>query len=92
MTERRTTDPLLEVTIANLKAHEAADSLMFKQINVHMEKIEVSISRLFSRFWAAAISTIGILLMISSFLYIESSKTNKEFMLEIAKIVAERGK
>ena len=92
MTERRNDDPLLRETIVRLEAHETADALMFKQINNHMEKIEASIGKLFSRFWAAAISVIMLLLMISGYLYIESSKTNKEFLLEMAKIVAERSK
>jgi len=85
MTERRNDDVLLRETIVQLKAHEAADSLMFKQINAHMEKIESSIGKLFSRFWAAAIASIMILLAISSFLYVESTKTNKEFLENLSK-------
>ena len=92
MIERRNDDVLLRETIVRLEAHETADALMFKQINTHMEKIEVSINRLFNRFWVAAISVIVVLLSISSFLYVESNKTNKEFMLEMARIVSERSK
>ena len=94
MTEerRRHEDRLLGETIVRLEAHESADSLMFQQINSHMGKIETSIDNLFSRFWMAAIGVIMMLLGVSSYLYTEGSKINKEFMLELSKIVAEKNK
>lgn len=94
MTEerRRHEDRLLGETIVRLEAHEAADALMFKQINGHMLKIESSLNKLFDRFWVAALGLIAILLAISGYLYIESNKINKDFMLELGKIVAERNK
>ena len=85
MTEerRRNEDRLLGETIVRLEAHETADSLMFQQINAHMATIETSIGKLFNRFWVAAIGVILMLLSVSSYLYVESAKINKEFMKQM---------
>ena len=89
MTEerRRHEDRLLGETIVRLEAHETADSLMFKQINAHMAAIETSIGKLFNRFWVAAIGVILMLMAVSSYLYVESAKINKEFMRDLAQMV-----
>ena len=89
MTEerRRHEDRLLGETIVRLEAHETADSLMFKQINTHMAAIETSIGKLFNRFWVAAIGVILTLMAVSSYLYVESAKINKEFMRDLAQMV-----
>ena len=89
-------DGLLRETIVRLAAHEAADALMFKQINEQLSDIKVDMksgfNKLFGHLWRGAIGVIALLLAVSSYLYIESNKTNKEFMLEISKIVAEKTK
>ena len=98
MTEerRRHEDRLLGETIVRLEAHETADSLMFKQINEQLADIRQDMkdgfAKVFSHFWTAAISVIVLLLGISGYLYVESSKINKDFMLELGKIVTERNK
>ena len=98
MTEerRRHEDRLLGETVVRLEAHETADSLMFQQINGQLTDIRQDMkegfSKVFGHFWTAAISVIVLLLTVSGYLYVESSKINKDFMLEIGKIVAERNK
>lgn len=93
---RRHEDRLLGETIVRLEAHETADSLMFKQINKQLADIRQDMkdgfAKVFGHFWTTAVGVIFLLLGISGYLYIESSKVNKEFMLEIGKIVAERNK
>ena len=98
MTEerRRHEDRLLGETIVRLEAHETADSLMFQQINSQLADIRKDMkdgfSKVFGHFWTSAISVIVLLLGISGYLYIESSKINKDFMLEIGKIIEGRNK
>lgn len=84
---RRHEDRLLGETIVRLDAHETADALMFKQISGQLAEMKVSLSKLFDRFWLAAIGVIALLLAISSYLYIESAKINKEFLMQISKSV-----
>lgn len=60
---------------------------MFKQINSQLAEIKVSLSRLFDRFWFAAIGIIALLLAVSSYLYIESAKINQELLMQISRLV-----
>lgn len=92
MIERRHEDVLLHETIVRLEAHETADSVMFTQISKQLADLKTDVHKLFSHFWTAATGTIILLLAISGYLYIESNKINKEFMVEMAKIGAERNK
>lgn len=90
MKERRHEDVLLHETIVRLEAHETADLAMFKQISGQLGDLKTDVHKLFNTFWAAAVGAIMLLLAVSSYLYVESNRTNKDFMLELAKIVAER--
>lgn len=63
---------------------EQANRNEFERLLKHLSKIEASLDKLFDRFWLIAVAAIGLLLAVSGYLYVESSRVNQEFMMQIA--------
>lgn len=82
--------------LAKIEAHEAACERKYDNLTTTTSKrldvIQTGIDKLFDRFWLMALGVIAVLLGVSGYLYVESSRVNREFSIEITKILSERGK
>ena len=69
--------------ITRIMLLEKANDDKFAQLLKQIGELKSSLNKLFDRFWMAAVGVIAILLAVSGYLYIESSRINKEFMAQV---------
>ena len=65
------------------KANDAKFVQLMSQFSEFRTEMKTSLGKLFDRLWIIAGSVIGILLLVSGYLYIESATINKELMKQI---------